>query len=92
MTHHLIDNTGLGRYELSIDGHLVHASYHKKDDVLYIDYVEAPPVLRGTGAAGRLMEIIMDTARAEKMKVVPVCGYAAAWIRKHSAYHDLLKN
>ena len=43
-----------------------------------------------TGAAGRLMEGVMARARAEGVKVTPLCGYAAAWLRRHKAYADLL--
>ena len=49
------------------------------------------PSLRGTGAAGRLMRGVMETARAEGLKVVPICSYASAWIRRHREYHDLLE-
>jgi uncharacterized protein len=33
----------------------------------------------------------METARAEGLKVVPICSYASAWIRRHREYHDLLE-
>ena len=35
------------------------------------------------GAAGRLMELIAEKAHAEGRAIVPVCGYAAAWIARH---------
>jgi predicted GNAT family acetyltransferase len=58
--------------------------------VLLINHVEAPPPLRGTGTAGRLMQGIAETARREGFKLVPLCGYAAAWIRRHKEHRDLL--
>ena len=84
------DNPAKSRYELEVDGKIVFANYRRDATTLYIPYVEAPPSLRGTGAAGRLMEGVMETARAEGLKVVPICGYAATWIRRHGEYHDLL--
>ena len=89
-TNTVRDNPSKGRYELDIDGKIVFANYRRDGGTLYIPYVEAPPSLRGTGAAGRLMEGVMEIARAEKLKVVPICGYAASWIRRHRQYHDLL--
>jgi predicted GNAT family acetyltransferase len=55
-----------------------------------IRHVEAPPRLRGKGTAGRLMEGIMASARAEGLKVVPLCSYAAAWLRRHPEHRDLV--
>ena len=87
----ITDNTAKSRYELAVDDRIVYADYRKNADTLYIDYVEAPVELRGTGAAGRLMEEIMKTARSENMKVVPICGYAASWIKRHPEYQALIE-
>jgi len=39
--------------------------------------------LRGTGASGKLMQNIIDFAQKEKLKVIPICGYAASWMAKN---------
>lgn len=83
MNQTVIDNTGANRFELDVDGQVAHADYRVIGDTLYIDYVEAPPALRGTGAAGRLMEGVMSAAAEKGYAVEPVCGYAAAWMRRH---------
>ena len=85
------DNAREHRFELEEDGLTAIAEYHLKGDSLYIDYVESPPALRGTGAAGRLMEGVMQAARAHDYKVIPVCGYAVAWIKRHPDHQTLLK-
>lgn len=79
----MTNNEDAHRFELSENGHTAYADYRLDGARLYIDYVEAPPPLRGTGAAGRLMADIMVWARERGLEVVPVCGYAAAWIRRH---------
>src|SRR5690349_10405829 len=91
MTEHVTDNRERSRYELEVGGETVFALYRRQGGTLVIPYVEAPPRLRGTGAAGRLMRGVMEIARAEGLKVVPICSYAAAWIRRHREYHDLLE-
>lgn len=90
MTPSVKDNPAQSRFELDVDGRIVFADYRRQGSTLYIPYVEAPPSLRGTGAAGWLMRGVMDIARAEKLRVVPICGYASRWIRRHREYHDLL--
>ncbi len=87
----VIDNARESRFELEEDGLTAFAEYHLKDGSLYIDYVESPPALRGTGAAGRLMEGVMQAAHAQNYEVIPVCGYAVAWIKRHPDHNALLK-
>lgn len=84
------NNTEVMQFELVENGHLAFAKYKLESGVLYIRHVEAPPELRGTGTAGRLMKGVMDTARKEHWKVIPICGYAASWIDRNGEYTDLL--
>ena len=50
----------------------------------------APPALRGHGTAGRLMEGIVERARAEGFKITPTCSYAHTWFRRHTDAQDVL--
>lgn len=84
------DNVDQSRFELPVDGEVVFADYRRQDDVLAILHVEAPPVLRGSGAAGRLMRGIAEKAREEHLTIRPRCGYAAAWLRRHRDYADVV--
>jgi len=77
------DNTGARRFEIDEHGQTVFADYRLMGDRLIIDHVEAPSALRGTGAAGRLMRLIADHAKQEGLAIVPLCGYAAAWLRRN---------
>ena len=86
----LRDDAAHGRYELDEQGMTSWADYRVKDGRLYIDHVESPPALRGSGAAGRLMAALADDVRAKGLKITPICGYAAAWLRRSKANADLL--
>ncbi len=85
------NNHTLSRYEIEVDGQIVFANYHFEGKILYIDYVESPVELRGSGAAGRLMEEIAKMAQEKELKIVPICGYAAIWLRRHKEYQGLVK-
>lgn len=84
------DDAARHRFELAEPQGVSFADYRREDGRLVILHVEAPPALRGAGAAGRLMEGVLAAARAEGRKVTPVCSYAAAYIRRHREHHDLL--
>jgi predicted GNAT family acetyltransferase len=77
------DDVAAGRFILDVAGREAYAIYRRQGDTLVIDHVEAEPALRGTGAAGRLMERVVAVAGTETRRIVPRCGYAASWLRRH---------
>ncbi len=84
------DNAAKKRFELEEQGELAFADYTRRDGVLTIPHVEAAMALRGTGAAGRLMEGMLAIVRERGMKVRPICPYAVAFIQRHPEYRDLV--
>lgn len=89
------DNTASNQYELPVEGETVFARYRRSQDeqgrgIVSILHVEAPVSLRGTGASGRLMQGIVELARQNNEKLVPLCSYAAAWLKRHPETADLL--
>ncbi len=78
------------RYEMDEEGLTSYADYRRQGDRLFIDYVFAPPDLRGTGASGRLMAALSADARDKGLKITPICGYAAAWLKRSHEFRDLL--
>ena len=90
MTSELRNNTADNRYEMVEKGMTSWADYRLSGDRLYIDHVESPQALRGTGAAGRLMAALAADARTQGLRITPICGYAAAWLRRSHEFRDLL--
>jgi predicted GNAT family acetyltransferase len=86
----MIDNQQAQRFERTENGLLVYADYNVRDGVYRLPHVEADPPLRGTGAAGRLMQEIVDHARAEKLTLEPRCSYARIWFARHPEAADVL--
>ncbi len=79
----LKDNQAARRFEMIESGQVVFADYRRDGRRLFIDHVEAPVALRGSGAAGRFMEALVTKATADGATLVPVCSYAAAWLSRH---------
>ena len=78
------------RYERDEQGLTSWADYRRVGERLYVDHVEAPAALQGTGASGRLMAALSGDARAKGLKITPICGYAAAWLRRSGEFKDLV--
>ena len=90
----LRDVTALRRYKQGFadaDGVLrsVWADYVDDGSARAILHVEADHELRGSGAAGRFMQALVDHAREEGLTLVPRCGYAVAWFRRHPDQRDV---
>ena len=76
------DNRDQGRFELDIDGQIAFANYRRSDDGIMIFHVETPRALRGQGVAARLMQHVLEAARAEGRELIPFCSYASSWMRQ----------
>jgi hypothetical protein len=46
--------------------------------------------LEGKGLAAKLTRTALDFARAHRLRVVPLCPYVSAYIRRHSEVQDLV--
>ena len=79
------------RYEMDEQGMTTYADYRRQGERLYIDYVFAPVALRGTGASDRLMKAIGAQAKAEGLKITPICGYAATWLKRSTEFRELVQ-
>ena len=77
------------RFATKVDGVEAHLEYLRHGDVITITHTIVPEVIGGRGIAGALVKAAMDHARAEGLKVNPVCSYSAAWMAKHPEYQDL---
>ena len=78
------------RYEMDEQGLTAYADYRREGGRLIVDYVYAPPELRGTGASGRLMAALSADARDRGLTITPLCGYAAAWLRRSQEFAGLV--
>ena len=82
------NNTRAHRFELPVDGHLAKSWYRLAPGVITFTHTDVPPELEGRGVGSRLARGALDFARAEGLKVVPLCPFIAGWIAR--PHHDKL--
>jgi hypothetical protein len=46
--------------------------------------------LEGQGIGSGLVKQALDAARAQNLKVVPMCSFVRGYIERHAEYQDLL--
>lgn len=89
MPNDVRDNTERRRFELDLDGHIAFSNYKRADGVLTVLHTEVPAALNGRGIGSRLVRGVLDIARAQGLKVKPLCPFVAAYMDKHPEYADL---
>ena len=57
--------------------------------MLTILHTEVPKELNGQGIGSALVRGLLDQARAQGLKVMPLCPFVAAYMDKHPEYADL---
>lgn len=77
------------RFEAEVDGSLALAAYRRDGDLLLMTHTEVPPAAQGRGVAAALVQAALDWARAEGLRVRPLCSYVAAYLRRHPQTQDL---
>jgi uncharacterized protein len=78
------------RFTLEMDGHTALITYSLAPGVISLDHTYVPPAIERQGVAAKLTRTALNFARAEKLRVVPACSYAADYVRKHPEYHSLV--
>ena len=91
MASNVRDNIERQRFELDADGHVAFSNYSRTGNVLTIHHTEVPKELEGHGVGSTLIRGVLDIARAQGLKVVPICPFAKAYIERHPEYADLRK-
>ena len=86
----IVHNLDAHRFEATVQGELCRADYRRVGDTLHMMHTEVPPPLEGRGIAGALVQAALDYAADNGLKVMPLCSYVRAYIRRHPELHALL--
>jgi len=89
ITHERSDHRGA--FVMERDGkRLAEMTYTMAGDKAIIDHTTVDDALRGTGAGRKLVEAAVQWARADKVKILPLCPFAKSVFDKTPAYADVL--
>lgn len=63
--------------------------YQRVKDLLVLEHTDVDKRHRGKGYASQLVREAFDQAQAEHRRVIVVCAFAKAWLRRHPEYSNL---
>lgn len=95
MTHHhepvVRDDPENHRYVLELDGETAGlAVYHIRGGRYFFVHTEIQPGHEREGLGSVLARAALDDVRAKGGKIVPICPFIAAWLRRHPDYGDII--
>jgi predicted GNAT family acetyltransferase len=79
----VVDNAALSRFELVVDGQTAVLLYERTAGSLRLIHTEVPAALRGRGLAEQLVKAALDRGHAEGLRIVAICPYVRAYLKKH---------
>ena len=89
ITHERTDHRGA--FVMQRDGkRLAEMTYTVAGSRVIIDHTTVDDALRGTGAGAKLVEAAVQWARAENVKLMPLCPFAKSVFDKTPQYGDVL--
>jgi predicted GNAT family acetyltransferase len=84
------NNPAKHRFEASIGGKTAFLEYRLTPPVLTLLHTEVPLAMRGHSVGGKLAVAAFEFARHERLRVNPLCPFAADYIHRHPEYADLV--
>lgn len=81
------------RFEADLgNGEYAFAAYNRLSTAIMFTHSEVPVSHEGQGIGSALIRASLDAARAEGLKVMPVCPFFASYMKRHPETHDLLES
>ena len=78
------------KFFAQVDGHEGELVYRRDGNPVELRRTTVPAAIGGRGVAAHLVKAALDWARSDGSRVAPTCSYAAAYIRRHPEYADLV--
>ncbi len=86
----VIHNQDVARFEIEVGEHLSVLDYRLNEKTIVFTHTGVPPALEGNGIGSLIVRAGLDYAREQGYKVLPLCSFVDAYIRRHSEYAGLV--
>jgi predicted GNAT family acetyltransferase len=86
----LINNEARHNFELVVKGTRSFIDYKNRDDKVYLIHTEVPEEMEGQGIAAALVEKTFVYLEQHNLKIVPLCAYISAYLKRHPEWNHLL--
>ena len=87
------EKSGKGAFVIEDNGERVaEMAFSIDKENLTVFHTEVSDKLQGQGVAGKLLDTMVNYARTNKLKVIPLCAYVSVQFKRHAEqYQDIWK-
>jgi predicted GNAT family acetyltransferase len=79
------------RYEIRDDGKAVGAAHYRREPGRVVfTHTKVSDAYAGQGLGALLVKAAVDDVRASGQRIVPVCPFVGAFLRRHREYDDVV--
>jgi len=79
------------RYVIEVEGkELGMAAYQDDGQRRIFSHTEVDPSLEGKGMGSKLVREALEDTRQDGKRIVPVCEFVAAYVKKHRDWDDII--
>jgi uncharacterized protein len=87
----IVNNAEQSRYELRLGDRLIGlAQYRRRDGRIVLTHTEVDESCSGRGFGSALVAAVLDDAKRQSLRVVPLCPFVADYIDRHPEYEELV--
>jgi uncharacterized protein len=83
-------NEALHHLELLIDGSIAFIDFKLVGNILFLFHTEVPHAREGHGAGTAIVQKVLQYARDNHYKVVPICPFVQLYLKRHTAWNDIV--
>jgi predicted GNAT family acetyltransferase len=85
------NNPEEARFEAEVGGRRALLTYERADGEIRMLHTEVPGEHQGRGVGSHLVRAALEHARAEGLRVVPLCPFVRAYLERHPEYVPLVR-
>lgn len=86
----LVNNESSRQFELVVNGIKAKIEYDRQKERMFLLHTEVPAALEGQGVGAALVEKTLHYLEANNLKLVPLCPFVAAYVKRHPEWKRLL--
>lgn len=84
------NNEAEKRFETTVNGQVAYLEYIPAGHNIVLSHTEVPVRLEGQGIGGQLVKQVLESIQHNDQKIIIVCPFVAAYIKRHPEYLELV--
>ena len=85
----VVHNAAQKRFEIQLGDQIAMVKYILGSSEIIFTHTEVPEAFEGQGVASKIAKVAVEYAKAQGLRIRPMCPYMSAYIQRHPEYHSI---